>query len=159
VQLLPEGIEQDVEVLSDQRILLGLQPALQLLLGFREALADPQRIARTEVGNLVVDAGDADLRGALGSKPGLRLEDDAGVSVAAGHPVGSGLRRRECKGRGERGGRAQGGADHVVPRGPGHGGDIIAAPAVLPSRGRAATASPTQLSPTVTSGLSRCLSF
>jgi hypothetical protein len=110
-QLLADGPDENLEILADEGVFFGSQPALQLLLDLRNALTDSLCVTRAEIGDLVVDAGDADLSGAFGSELCLRLENDTGVLVASGDPVRSRLRRWQREARDYRRGRAKDSAD------------------------------------------------
>ena len=94
VPLLSDGFDEDLEVLANQRVLLGAETPLQFLLHAVQALLRARRKTRAEIGDPVVEPVETELGGPLRRKPRLFLEHDTRVLVAAFHPV----RRRSLGG-------------------------------------------------------------
>ena len=96
LHVLLGGVDQDLEVLLDQRVLLAGEALLQgrdrLSPGSQRAIL----VARGEIADRLVVAGDPEPGGALRPEAGHDVEEHLGVRVAALDPLG------RCGGRGGR---------------------------------------------------------
>jgi hypothetical protein len=92
------GLDQDLEVLPHVGVFLLGEPLLESRDVFLDGGADALVEAGFEVEDLFVEAGNADLAGALGAEAGDSLEEDLAVLVAALHPGRRGWLGRCCGG-------------------------------------------------------------
>ena len=86
------SLDHDLQVLAHVGVAFDLQILLQRRLRVAHRRAEPFAVAGAKVGNLVVIAGDAEEREALGLELRLRGDQHLGVGIALLHPRGRGRR-------------------------------------------------------------------